>query len=132
LFFQDNWRLSPTFTLNLGLRYEWQSFGSPQFPNLASATLAAGQTRYSLAEANSIIAQTTDFPSDKNNLGPRIGFAWDITGDGKNSFRAGYGLYYGRIPNTFLTSPLVNTEHRDLNWRRATSSTIPFSWMPMA
>jgi len=109
LFFQDNWRISPTFTLNLGLRYEWQSYGSPQFPNLAQATLTAGQTRYSLAQANSIIAQTTQFPSDKNNLGPRIGFAWDLTGDGKNSLRAGYGLYYGRIPNTFLTSPLVNT-----------------------
>jgi hypothetical protein len=109
LFFQDNWRITPTFTLNLGLRYEWQSYGSPQFPNTAAATLTAGQTRYSLLEANAIIAQTTQFPSDKNNLGPRIGFAWDLTGDGKNSLRAGYGLYYGRIPNTFLTSPLVNT-----------------------
>ena len=109
LFFQDNWRLAPTFTLNLGLRYEWQSYGSPQFPNLSQATLTAGQTRYSLMEANSIVAQTTQFPSDMNNFSPRIGFAWDLTGDGKNSLRAGYGLYYGRIPNTFLTSPLVNT-----------------------
>ena len=108
-FVQDDWRIAPRLTLNLGLRYDYQSFGNPQFPNTASAVLAAGETRYSQDQANAIIAQTTHFPRDKNNFGPRVGFAWDIFGDGKTSLRGGYGMYYGRIPNTFLTSPLVNT-----------------------
>ena len=108
-FVQDDWRITPHLTINLGLRYDYQSFGSPQFPNASAAVLAAGETRYTQEQANAIIAQTTKFPSDKNNFGPRVGFAWDITGDGKTSLRGGYGIYYARIPNTFLTSPLVNT-----------------------
>lgn len=108
-FVQDDWRVTPHLTLNLGLRYDYQSFGNPQFPNTATAILTAGQTRYAQGDADAIIAQTTHFPRDKNNFGPRLGFAWDIFGDGKTSLRGGYGMYYGRIPNTFLTSPLVST-----------------------
>jgi hypothetical protein len=108
-FVQDDWRVLRRLTVNLGLRYDWQSFGDSQFPNSLAATLATGETRYTQAQANAIIAQTKSFPRDNNNWGPRFGFAWDITGDGKTVLRGGYGIYYGRIPNTFLTSPLVNT-----------------------
>jgi hypothetical protein len=108
-FIQDDWRVNRRLTLNLGLRYDYQSFGKPLFPNASNAVLAAGQNRYSQQQADAIIAQTRTFPSDKNNFGPRLGFAWDITGDGKTSLRGGYGIFYGRIPNTFLTSPAVNT-----------------------
>lgn len=108
-FFQDNWRITPRITLNLGLRYDYQSFGKPQFPNTTAAVLTAGESRYTQEAANAIIAQTQRFPKDKDNFGPRFGFAWDLTGDGKTSLRAGYGIYYGRIPNTFLASPTVNT-----------------------
>jgi len=108
-FIQDDWRVLPRLTLNLGLRWDYQSYGSPAFPNTLPATLAAGETRYTQAQADAIIAQTGHFPSDKNNFGPRVGVAWDITGDGKTTLRGGYGIFYGRIPNTFLSSPFTNT-----------------------
>jgi len=54
------------FTLDIGLRYEYEKLPSP-FSSLI----------------NSAVPQTGSFPSDKNNFGPRIGFAWDIFGTGK-------------------------------------------------
>jgi hypothetical protein len=112
-FVQDDWRVSPRLTLNLGLRWDYQQFPDPQFPNTRTPILntltATVPQRYTQAEANAIIARTSQFPSDKNNFGPRVGFAWDIFGDSKSVLRGGWGLYYGRVPNTFLSSAVTNT-----------------------
>ncbi len=112
-FVQDDWRVTGRLTLNLGLRWDYQKFPDPQFPNTLVPTLntltSTIPQRYTQTEANAIIARTGQFPSDKNNFGPRFGFAWDIFGDNKTVLRGGYGLYYGRVPNTFLSSGVTNT-----------------------
>jgi len=112
-FVQDDWRVNHRLTLNLGLRWDYQQFPDPQFPNSFAPVLntntATVPQRYTQAEANAIIARTGQFPSDKNNFGPRVGFAWDIFGDGRTVLRGGWGLYYGRVPNTFLSSAVTNT-----------------------
>lgn len=89
-FLQDDWRVTPRFTLNLGIRYEYQRNPLPTNPNPALP-----QTRISV--------------NDRNNFGPRVGFAWDINGDGKTSVRGGWGLYYGRVINSTVYNALVNT-----------------------
>ncbi len=89
-FAEDSWRLLPRFTLNLGLRYEYEMLPSVILPNPA-------------------VPQTQHMPSDTNNLGPRIGFAWDVFGDGKTAVRGGYGMYFGRVINSTIYNALTNT-----------------------
>jgi carboxypeptidase family protein/TonB-dependent receptor-like protein len=89
-FIQDDWRVTPRFTLNLGLRYEYQL--NPDAINI-----------------NPLLPQTANKVDDRNNFGPRIGFAYDLTGDGKTSLRGGWGLYYGRVINSTVYNTLVNT-----------------------
>ena len=96
-FFQDDWRYSPKLTLNLGLRYEYQKLPAPQLPN-------------SVFDSDpQFVDKTTVFPSDKNNFGPRVGFAYDMTGNGKNSLRGGWGIYYGRIINSAINQAIAVT-----------------------
>ncbi|HSQ25109.1 MAG TPA: TonB-dependent receptor, partial [Pyrinomonadaceae bacterium] len=92
LFAQDDWRVTPRLTLNLGVRWEFEQLPDP-YPALI----------------NPALPQTANHPSDKNNFGPRLGFAWDINGDGKTSIRGGYGIYYGRVIGSTITNALINT-----------------------
>jgi len=91
-FLQDDWRTTSRLTLNLGIRYEYE-----QLPHPFSALI------------NPALPQTGNRPSDKNNFGPRIGFALDVNGDGKTSIRGGYGIYYGRINGSAIVQSLINT-----------------------
>jgi len=103
LFVQDDWRYTPRLTINLGVRYEYEKLPEAQFPNTLSnlTGLPFGPE------------QTQRLPADRNNFGPRLGFAWDITGDGKNALRGGYGIYYGRIINSTISNSITNTGTTD-------------------
>ncbi len=91
VFAQDEWRLKKNVTLNLGLRYDLQSFAQPQVKNPDPELLAAG-------------LDTSFLKTDKNNFAPRLGLAWNP--NAKVVVRAGYGLFYGRTP-----SIMVGTAH---------------------
>jgi hypothetical protein len=97
VFIQDNWKFNPRLTLELGVRYDYESIpGTPA--NLTTAT--SFFVPY---------AALNNHPSDKNNFGPRIGFAYDIFGTGKTTLRGGYGLYYGRILNGTILGTIFST-----------------------
>jgi Carboxypeptidase regulatory-like domain/TonB-dependent Receptor Plug Domain len=111
---QDDFKITRKFTMNIGLRYD---YGAPITELLNRVnTFRAGQqsTVFPTAPIGLVfpgdkgISRST-YRADKNNFGPRIGFAWDPTGTGKLSIRSGFGMFYN-VPETelslqFLGSP---------------------------
>ncbi|HEV7905333.1 MAG TPA: TonB-dependent receptor [Pyrinomonadaceae bacterium] len=93
VFLQDDWRATPRLTLNLGVRYDYQKLAAPPLQNPDPALLAAG-------------LDTGRQPDDGNNIAPRLGFAYDIGGNGKSVVRGGYGIFYGRT-----TAIMLGTAH---------------------
>lgn len=97
-FFQDDFRIRPNFTLNLGLRYEYDSAPLGYFSNAKP---------------------------DLNNFGPRFGFAWrpnahgrlleKIMGEGKTSVRGGFSMTYDQIFQNVISNVFRNYP-RGINW----------------
>lgn len=96
-FVQDDWKLTPKLTLNLGLRYDIEKVPAP-FSSLIASSLLNVAINGS-GPFPDTAAKIGTQPSDNNNFGPRIGLSYDPYGRGKTVLHAGYGLYYGRMTN---------------------------------
>jgi hypothetical protein len=87
-FAQDRWQIRPNLTLNYGLRWEAQIFPEPVVP--------PSQTVYASLLSNPRFPSDGTLHSAKKEFQPRVGFAWDITNQGKSVLRASAGIFYGR------------------------------------
>lgn len=98
-YLQDEFQAHPNLTITAGLRYELMSMPIDQgghdsaLVNLADRTATTGRL-YS--------------GPDYNNLSPRIGVNWDVTGDGRAAVRGGYGLYYATNSSQNLIVTVTN------------------------
>jgi hypothetical protein len=112
LFAQDAWKLHPRFNLDLGVRFE------PFFPyreldgKLAAWRPGQRSTRYVNAPVGVVFPGDPDVPEGGfdiawGNFGPRLGFAWDVFGDGRTAVRGGYGIFFD-MPNTIAMNNQSN------------------------
>jgi hypothetical protein len=119
----DKWKVSNRLTLNLGLRWEPQQVMKEVWGRIEQFrpdAYAAGVRSTVIPSApaglffigdsyNNITVPDTGQTGDMNNFAPRLGVAWDPTGTGKMSVRAGGGLfYYSRLPGLFLNDAAIS------------------------
>ncbi len=88
LFVQDTWKIWRNFTFNYGLRWDAQHFPNP--------TTAPSKTAYSGDLSNPSFPSTGFIPNQNKEFQPRVGFAWDIRGNGKSALRASWGIFNAR------------------------------------
>jgi hypothetical protein len=108
---QDDWRVTTRLTVNLGLRYE---LSIPWYqPQNYWATFRPGQqsTVYPNAPLGEVFYGDAGIPrgmvpTQKNMYAPRVGFAWDLFGDGRTSLRGGGGLFYDQIPADIIQNTM--------------------------
>jgi hypothetical protein len=110
LFFQDNYRITPRFTANLGVH--WDVDTPPVETHNYTAGFVPGQQSTVVPSAPLGVV----FPGDKgigrgivgtkyHHIAPRIGFAWDPWGDGKTAIRLGAGVFYGTTSGNEWNQP---------------------------
>ncbi len=84
-YFQDDWNPKPGLTLNLGLRYDLQKGTfNEDIQDIDFGVFIPWHVG-------------ADQRGDKNNLGPRVGFAWDVTDTGRTVVKGGYGIFYDNV-----------------------------------
>jgi hypothetical protein len=102
LFAQDDYRIHPRVTLNLGVRYDLQ-FPYTDPDNRKLAFVPGRQSQVSPTAPVGLLFPGDDgisrgiVKTDTNNVAPRVGIAWDPRGDGRLAVRAGAGIFYGSI-----------------------------------
>jgi hypothetical protein len=96
-FVQDDWRITPRVTLNLGLRYEYQGV-----PSEANNLLGNWEPSVGFEQVGKNISSI--YKPDHKDFGPRLGVAWDVTGKGTTVVRAGGSIVYSLLPMSTLLS----------------------------
>jgi hypothetical protein len=96
---QDDWRIRPTLSINIGLRYEYFAPYTELFGRIANLDLNSTITAASIVTPGQAGPFSGDLPTslvrpDTNNFSPRFGFSWKPLGKKALTFRGGYSIFY--------------------------------------
>jgi hypothetical protein len=105
--FQDDWRATAKLTLNLGVRYD------VDFNLMDEKNFAINATRQALEAIGSPLGGFPKTP--KLDISPRVGFAYDLTGEGRRVLRGGYGLYFDQYNTAAAAGDITAQARRPLN-----------------
>jgi hypothetical protein len=101
LYVQDDLRATARLTLNLGLRYEFITV--PKENHGRVATMRGEWSDIVKATVRDIVVGNPWFENpDLKNFAPRVGFAWDVLGDGKTALRGGAGIFYEHLSAAWI------------------------------
>lgn len=117
LFVQDDWRVNSRLTLNLGLRWDVETNPVDRFNQRSAFNFSRTNPVTNLPgvlEFAGVDYEGSVVPTDKNNLGPRFGFAYTLDKSGRTVMRGSYGVFFQGIFETFESN---------LGW----SATTPFN-----
>jgi hypothetical protein len=129
-FINDNWRIRPNLTIDVGLRYEYNTVpreankrieDALQLMNLPTPGGSRLDTPARTAKLQNAVTAYKEilagrrriYDGDANNFGPHVGFAWSPFADGKTTLRAGYGIYFDTILGS-VVSQSRNTFPREI------------------
>jgi hypothetical protein len=138
-FVQDDWKVRKNFTMNIGLRWDFQPQGTEKYDRLHSFNLDLMDPKYNIRGAVEFagsgpgrIGRRMFYPNSLGTTwGPRFGFAWQLPENTKMTVRGGYGIFYGtRIPNGWSGVPWGNksgfTATNNIN--QPAPNTPAFNW----
>jgi len=108
-YFQDNWRVHPNLTLNLGVR--WEYFGPWYDPQEDLGFFSFTSKQFvSTAQIKQEGLPRSSYRVDKNNVAPRVGFAWRPFGNARTAVRGGFGMFHLPHQSLYLLMGLNFTD----------------------
>ena len=124
-FLQDDWQASDRLTINAGLRYDYQQQPYEQnngYSNFNPTATSGGFTGI-MQYANTGGIGRNFVPESYTDFGPRIGFAYKATADGKTVVRGGFGIYYSLFFNSIYTGQTNGFSSTSTNYNPAGNDT---------
>lgn len=129
-FIQDDWQVSDRLTANLGLRYDFQqqpyeqNNGYSNFNPDISSNGFMGVVQY----ANTGGVGRNFVPESYKDFGPRVGFAYKLTDDGKTVMRGGFGMYYSLFFNSIYTGQVSGFASTSTSYNPSVTNTPAFQF----
>ncbi|MCG9793572.1 TonB-dependent receptor [Flavobacterium algicola] len=137
LYAQDDWNITETFKLALGLRIDKPLYfnTSDMIQKYIDTDNGASRTNSTLyynpqTGANEQLISTT-LPSNKLLWSPRLGFNWDVTGDKTTQLRGGTGIFTGKLPFVWLGNQVSGSDDgffqimdKDFKWPQVWRSSL--------